>query len=190
MLATQLVVPVVLWGPNTPTHCVSSVFLSRDQRTLATGCYDGQICLWQMDPDTFQMTPRCLLRMLGDKNWFFSWELSWFAFSRSHCSSFMLVKSFNHPRQQFPGEFFGKRWNVYLGFDRRQVPWKREAHASPYQHSSLPHVQLRWYSSLLQRLLRWSYGHGSIQLGSSVLSFVEGQSRLDLVASCFATSKA
>ncbi|CRK99649.1 CLUMA_CG012960, isoform A [Clunio marinus] len=61
MLATNLVVPVVLWGPNTPTHCVSSVFLSRDQRTLATGCYDGQICLWTMDPDSLEMTPRCLL---------------------------------------------------------------------------------------------------------------------------------
>lgn len=67
MLATNLVVPVVLWGPNTPTHCVSSVFLSRDQRTLATGCYDGQICLWQIDSDsnkTFDMTPRCLLRKI------------------------------------------------------------------------------------------------------------------------------
>lgn len=67
MLATNLVVPVVLWGPNTPTHCVSSVFLSRDQKTLATGCYDGQICLWQIEDgaDTdksFDMTPRCLLR--------------------------------------------------------------------------------------------------------------------------------
>lgn len=65
MLATNLVVPVVLWGPNVPTHCVSSVFLSRDQKTLATGCYDGQICLWQIDSDTnksFDMTPRCLLR--------------------------------------------------------------------------------------------------------------------------------
>lgn len=59
MLATNLVVPVVLWGSNTPTHCVSSVFLSRD--VLATGCYDGQICLWQIDPETHEMTPRCLL---------------------------------------------------------------------------------------------------------------------------------
>uniref|UniRef100_A0A1L8DNJ5 Putative wd40 domain protein n=2 Tax=Nyssomyia neivai TaxID=330878 RepID=A0A1L8DNJ5_9DIPT len=61
MGSTNLVVPVVLWGPYAPTHCVSSVFLSRDQRTLATGCYDGQICLWQVDPDTMNMTPRCLL---------------------------------------------------------------------------------------------------------------------------------
>lgn len=70
MLANNLVVPVVLWGPNTPTHCVSSVFLSRDQKTLATGCYDGQICLWQMDPDSFQMTPRCLLRKNCSKSLF------------------------------------------------------------------------------------------------------------------------
>lgn len=42
MASTNLVVPVVLWGPYEPTHCVSSVFLSRDLKTLATGCYDGQ----------------------------------------------------------------------------------------------------------------------------------------------------
>ncbi|PNF24264.1 WD repeat-containing protein 7, partial [Cryptotermes secundus] len=58
---TNLVVPVVLWGKTAPTHCISCVFLSRDQRTLVTGCYDGQICLWQVDPDTLKMTPRCLL---------------------------------------------------------------------------------------------------------------------------------
>lgn len=61
MGSTNLVVPVVLWGPFASTHCVSSVFLSRDQKTLATGCYDGQICLWQVDPESMKMTPRCLL---------------------------------------------------------------------------------------------------------------------------------
>lgn len=61
MGSTNLVVPVVLWGPYAPTHCVSSVFLSRDQKTLVTGCYDGQICLWKVDPETLKMTPRCLL---------------------------------------------------------------------------------------------------------------------------------
>lgn len=59
--ATNLVVPVVLWGKSPPTHCVSCVYLSRDQCTLITGCYDGQICLWQVDPDSLKMTPRCLL---------------------------------------------------------------------------------------------------------------------------------
>lgn len=61
MPGTSLVVPVVLWGKHAPTHCISCVYLSRDQKTLATGCYDGQICLWQVDPDSLQMTPRCLL---------------------------------------------------------------------------------------------------------------------------------
>uniref|UniRef100_A0A1B0FNG5 WD repeat-containing protein 7 n=1 Tax=Glossina morsitans morsitans TaxID=37546 RepID=A0A1B0FNG5_GLOMM len=61
MVSTNLVVPVVLWGPTAPTHCVSSVFLSDDQTTLATGCYDGQICLWHVEPITLKMSPRCLL---------------------------------------------------------------------------------------------------------------------------------
>ncbi|XP_019868599.1 WD repeat-containing protein 7 isoform X2 [Aethina tumida] len=61
MPGTSLVVPVVLWGKYAPTHCISCIYLSYDQKTLATGCYDGQICLWQVDPDTLKMTPRCLL---------------------------------------------------------------------------------------------------------------------------------
>ncbi|KAK0158543.1 hypothetical protein PV328_009533 [Microctonus aethiopoides] len=57
----NLVVPIVLWGRIAPTHCISCIYLSRDQKTLVTGCYDGQICLWQVDPETLKMTPRCLL---------------------------------------------------------------------------------------------------------------------------------
>ncbi|XP_051158391.1 WD repeat-containing protein 7 isoform X1 [Leptopilina boulardi] len=58
---TSLVVPIVLWGRVAPTHCISCIYLSRDQKTLITGCYDGQICLWQVEPETLKMTPRCLL---------------------------------------------------------------------------------------------------------------------------------
>lgn len=58
---TNLVVPIVLWGKYPPTHCISCIFLSADQKTLVTGCYDGQICLWQVDPNTLKMVPRCLL---------------------------------------------------------------------------------------------------------------------------------
>ncbi|KAK9306438.1 hypothetical protein QLX08_002939 [Tetragonisca angustula] len=58
---TSLVVPIVLWGRIAPTHCISCIYLSRDQKTLVTGCYDGQICLWQVDPETLKMSPRCLL---------------------------------------------------------------------------------------------------------------------------------
>ncbi|VVC26688.1 Hypothetical protein CINCED_3A013205 [Cinara cedri] len=58
---TSLVVPIVLWGKTPLTHCISCVYLSPDQRTLVTGCYDGQICLWTVSPETLKMTPRCLL---------------------------------------------------------------------------------------------------------------------------------
>lgn len=53
---TNLVVPIVLWGKYPPTHCISCIFLSADQKTLVTGCYDGQICLWQVDPNTLKVS--------------------------------------------------------------------------------------------------------------------------------------
>lgn len=59
---TSLVVPIVLWGRIAPTHCISCVYLSRDQKTLVTGCYDGQICLWQVDPETLKVYTEYLCR--------------------------------------------------------------------------------------------------------------------------------
>lgn len=58
---TNLVVPVVLWGKTAPTHCISCIFLSKDHRTLVTGCHDGQICLWQVEPDTLKVSCICTL---------------------------------------------------------------------------------------------------------------------------------
>lgn len=52
---TSLVVPIVLWGKTPLTHCISCVYLSPDQRTLVTGCYDGQICLWAVSPETLKV---------------------------------------------------------------------------------------------------------------------------------------
>lgn len=52
---TSLVVPIVLWGKTPLTHCISCVYLSPDQRTLVTGCYDGQICLWVVSPETLKV---------------------------------------------------------------------------------------------------------------------------------------
>ncbi len=52
---TNLVVPVVLWGKNPPTHCISCIYLSDDQKTLVSGCYDGQICLWRVEPNTLKV---------------------------------------------------------------------------------------------------------------------------------------
>lgn len=55
MPGTNLVVPVVLWGKNAPTHCISCIYLSTDQKTLVTGCYDGQICLWYVLNDIIEL---------------------------------------------------------------------------------------------------------------------------------------
>ena len=41
--ATNLVVPIVMWGRSAPSHCISSVYLLRDQRTMITGSNDGQV---------------------------------------------------------------------------------------------------------------------------------------------------
>jgi hypothetical protein len=41
--ASSLVVPMVMWGPRAPTHCISALYLLRDQRTLVTGAADGQV---------------------------------------------------------------------------------------------------------------------------------------------------
>lgn len=53
---TSLVIPVVLWGKKALSHCISCVYLSPDQKTLVTGCYDGQICLWQVSPETLKVS--------------------------------------------------------------------------------------------------------------------------------------
>ncbi len=40
---------MVLWGSTPPTHCISAVLLTSDQRTIITGCHDGQIVLWDLN---------------------------------------------------------------------------------------------------------------------------------------------
>ena len=79
--STNLVVPIVLWGRSPPAHCISTVYLLRDQRTMVTGSYDGQvrvqvyrccggnthcavlqIIIWQLDDtDAWNFTPRHML---------------------------------------------------------------------------------------------------------------------------------
>ena len=63
---SSLVVPMVMWGPHAPTHCISAIYLMRDQKTLVTGASDGQVILWEVDPSTqtessWNLTPRHLL---------------------------------------------------------------------------------------------------------------------------------
>ncbi|ROL46792.1 WD repeat-containing protein 7 [Anabarilius grahami] len=48
MTGNSLVLPIVLWGRNAPTHCISSLLVMDDLATIITGCHDGQICIWDM----------------------------------------------------------------------------------------------------------------------------------------------
>ena len=47
--SSSLVVPMTLWGPRAPAHCITVLYLLRDQKTLVTGSADGQIVLWEVD---------------------------------------------------------------------------------------------------------------------------------------------
>ncbi|XP_035210198.1 WD repeat-containing protein 7-like isoform X2 [Stegodyphus dumicola] len=59
-VSNQLVVPITLWGNRAPTHCISAVYLTRDHKTIVTGCNDGRICVWDVS-DNLKIVPRCLL---------------------------------------------------------------------------------------------------------------------------------
>ncbi|GIY45625.1 WD repeat-containing protein 7 [Caerostris extrusa] len=59
-VSNQLVVPVTLWGRAAPTHCISVICLTHDQKTIITGCNDGRICVWDFK-DKQKIIPRCLL---------------------------------------------------------------------------------------------------------------------------------
>ena len=56
-LGPSLIVPVTLWGRHPPTHRISSLYLTPDQRTLVTGCADGQIITWTVQPGTLEVPP-------------------------------------------------------------------------------------------------------------------------------------
>lgn len=45
----NLVIPVVLWGKQPPSHTISALALSFDRKTILTGSSEGQICLWEYD---------------------------------------------------------------------------------------------------------------------------------------------
>ncbi|XP_051866570.1 WD repeat-containing protein 7 isoform X4 [Pristis pectinata] len=60
MAGNSLVLPIVLWGPKAPTHCISTLLVMDDLATIVTGCHDGQICLWDLTPK-IEIIPRALL---------------------------------------------------------------------------------------------------------------------------------
>lgn len=61
-LSNQLIIPLTLWGNRAPTHCISSIYLSRDLKILVTGCNDGQLLIWDLiGSDSQHLIPRCML---------------------------------------------------------------------------------------------------------------------------------
>ncbi|CAH1778713.1 unnamed protein product [Owenia fusiformis] len=58
--ASNLVVPMVLWGPHAPTHCISAIHMTSDLQIIVTGSNDGQICVWDVLPN-WQIFPRSML---------------------------------------------------------------------------------------------------------------------------------
>uniref|UniRef100_A0AAR2JCR6 WD repeat domain 7 n=1 Tax=Pygocentrus nattereri TaxID=42514 RepID=A0AAR2JCR6_PYGNA len=60
MSGNSLVLPIVLWSRNAPTHCISSLLVMDDLATIISGCHDGQICIWDLTPD-LEINPRALL---------------------------------------------------------------------------------------------------------------------------------
>uniref|UniRef100_A0A0K2TM39 WD repeat-containing protein 7 n=1 Tax=Lepeophtheirus salmonis TaxID=72036 RepID=A0A0K2TM39_LEPSM len=57
---SSLVVPLIMWGRSPPSHCISSITVLHENKTLATGGQDGEIILWDMDHN-WNLTPRHLL---------------------------------------------------------------------------------------------------------------------------------
>ncbi|KAK2164646.1 hypothetical protein LSH36_61g12000 [Paralvinella palmiformis] len=60
MLSSSLVVPMVMWGRNAPTHCICSILLTPDEKHIVTGSNDGQICVWDMAAD-WKVNPHQML---------------------------------------------------------------------------------------------------------------------------------
>ncbi|XP_075549520.1 WD repeat-containing protein 7-like isoform X2 [Dermacentor variabilis] len=58
--SSQLMVPMTLWGKFAPTHSVSSIFFTKDQKMIVTGSNDGQICVWDI-VDGAKIVPRSML---------------------------------------------------------------------------------------------------------------------------------
>lgn len=59
----QLIVPIILWGDQPPTHCISCIHITKDFKTVVTGCNDGQLILWDFNFEdaSHYLIPRCML---------------------------------------------------------------------------------------------------------------------------------
>ena len=47
-MSSSNVVPVVLWGNSPPSHTISCIITTYDQKTIITGSTDGQLGVWDL----------------------------------------------------------------------------------------------------------------------------------------------
>lgn len=52
---SSLVIPIVLWGKDAPSHPISSLAISPDLNSIVTGCNDGQIIIWDIQHEESKM---------------------------------------------------------------------------------------------------------------------------------------
>lgn len=50
--SSSLVVPIVLWGKDAPTHSITAMTIAPDFSSIVTGCQDGQIIIWDIRQQT------------------------------------------------------------------------------------------------------------------------------------------
>lgn len=63
-MSTSSVIPVVLWGSRPPSHCISCIITTYDQKTVVTGSTDGQLGIWDLrfaDDGDIKIIPRNLI---------------------------------------------------------------------------------------------------------------------------------
>ncbi|ESN95957.1 hypothetical protein HELRODRAFT_86242 [Helobdella robusta] len=60
MSNSSLVIPVALWGKNPPTHSITCLLMTANQKHVVTGSNDGQLCVWDVDSD-WTMSARMVL---------------------------------------------------------------------------------------------------------------------------------
>ena len=47
-MSSSSVVPLVLWGNTPPSHTISCVISTYDQKTIVSGSHDGQLIIWDL----------------------------------------------------------------------------------------------------------------------------------------------
>lgn len=50
--SSSLVVPIVLWGKDAPTHSITAMAIAPDLNSIVTGCQDAQIIIWDIRTHT------------------------------------------------------------------------------------------------------------------------------------------